>query len=44
MSKAAKGARGEALEVRIEALGGRGDGIARLDDGSRLFVAGALPG
>jgi len=32
------------MEVRIEALGGRGDGIARLADGSRLFVAGALPG
>lgn len=30
--------------VRIERLGGRGDGIARLPDGRQLFVAGTLPG
>jgi 23S rRNA (uracil1939-C5)-methyltransferase len=44
VSEAAKEAGGDTMEVRIEALGGRGDGIALLADGSRLFVAGALPG
>jgi 23S rRNA (uracil1939-C5)-methyltransferase len=32
------------VEVRIEALGAQGDGLARAPDGTRLYVPGALPG
>lgn len=32
------------LEVRIEALGGQGDGLARAPDGARLYVPFTLPG
>lgn len=35
---------GPTVEATIEHLGHRGDGIARLDDGRTLFVAGTAPG
>ena len=41
--KARKGG-GRQLEVAIEALGGRGDGVARLPDGRPVYVPQSLPG
>lgn len=32
------------LQLQITALGAQGDGLARLDDGTAVHVAGALPG
>lgn len=32
------------IEITIEELGARGDGIGRLADGTRVFVEGVLPG
>ncbi|MDZ3836352.1 MAG: 23S rRNA (uracil(1939)-C(5))-methyltransferase RlmD [Rhodospirillales bacterium] len=32
------------VEVLVERLGGRGDGVALMPDGRRLYIAGTLPG
>jgi 23S rRNA (uracil1939-C5)-methyltransferase len=42
--KAARPARGEELELRVESLAQGGRGVARRDDGYVVFVAGGLPG
>ena len=47
MRRKARRGGGRQLELTIESIGGRGDGIAQLDDGRRarpVFVADALPG
>jgi 23S rRNA (uracil1939-C5)-methyltransferase len=42
--RAARPARGEELELRVESLAQGGRGVARREDGFVVFVAGALPG
>ena len=42
--RAARPARGEELELRVDSLAQGGRGVARRDDGFVVFVAGALPG
>jgi 23S rRNA (uracil1939-C5)-methyltransferase len=34
----------ELVEVLVERIGGRGDGVALMPDGKRLYIAGTLPG
>src|SRR5918992_2723099 len=42
--RAARPARGEELELRVESLAQGGRGVARREDGFVVFVAGGLPG
>jgi 23S rRNA (uracil1939-C5)-methyltransferase len=42
--RAARPARGEELDLRVESLAQGGRGVARRDDGFVVFVAGGLPG
>lgn len=34
----------DSIQITIDSLGARGDGVGRLPDGRRVFVAGGLPG
>lgn len=44
MRRKARPGGGRQLEIEIDSIGGRGDGVARLDDGRPVYVPQTLPG